>query len=328
VSGEPALVMLVGAPRSGTTWLQSLLGSHDAIATPQETDLFSLYLQPLFRAWDTQIGALTAADARRRKGLPLTLTEAEFTAAARGLVLSALAAVQRLKPGATIVVEKSPSHSLAVRTVVRVAPEARFLHIVRDGRDVASSLLAASKSWGSSWAPTTVARAARVWKEYVTSAREAAACAPAYLELRYEDLLGDGAATLLASVFEFVGVPCAASEAEARLDMHSFERVASGGTVAPAILTGGEVGAAVAARTEPEGFFRSGKVGSWRSEWSDDDKRSFHAVAGDLLVGLGYEPDESWVGPRPAPRFVTRARQRLTNSSAKGLRKLADRIER
>ena len=41
------LVLLVGAPRSGTTWLQTMLGAHPDVVTPQETDLFSRYLAPL-----------------------------------------------------------------------------------------------------------------------------------------------------------------------------------------------------------------------------------------------------------------------------------------
>jgi hypothetical protein len=328
MTGELPLVMLVGAPRSGTTWLQSLLGAHERIATPQETDLFKVYLDPLVDSWNAQLHRITSEEhTRGRNGLPLILTEQEFDAAARSLLVAMLQAVARLKPQATVVVEKSPAHSTCVDTILRFAPEARFLHIVRDGRDVASSLHAASKSWGSSWAPTTVARAARVWHDYVTAAREARTAANAYLELRYEDLLGDNAPCALASAFEFTGVPCTVDEAAVRLEAHSFERLAAGGEVASAILTGGEAGDAIAARKEPEGFFRKGKIGAWRSEWGTDDKRSFHAVAGDLLIELGYEPDPSWVGDRTKLSLVTRARHRLANSSARSLRKIADRIE-
>ena len=68
---EPRLVLLVGAPRSGTTWLQSMLGAHPAAATPQETDLFSRYVTPLADAWSWQLrGGPDAWRKRRFKGLP------------------------------------------------------------------------------------------------------------------------------------------------------------------------------------------------------------------------------------------------------------------
>ena len=48
---------------------------------------------------------------------------------------------------------------------------------------------------------------------------------------------------------------------------------------------------------------------------------------GDLLVELGYEPDDAWVGARTHPTLATRVRHRLANSSARALRSLADRVE-
>src|SRR5947208_10995760 len=44
-------VFIVGAQRSGTTWLQRLLASHPAIAGGQESHLFSGYLAPLWQRW-------------------------------------------------------------------------------------------------------------------------------------------------------------------------------------------------------------------------------------------------------------------------------------
>lgn len=40
--------------------------------------------------------------------------------------------------------------------------------------------------------------------------------------------------------------------------------------------------------------FRSGKIGGWRDGFSEDNKRLFKAVAGDLLLKLGYERDADW----------------------------------
>jgi hypothetical protein len=40
--------------------------------------------------------------------------------------------------------------------------------------------------------------------------------------------------------------------------------------------------------------FRSGKTGGWREHFSDEHKKLFKDVAGDLLVRLGYEKDNDW----------------------------------
>ena len=227
---DPArLLFVVGAPRSGTTWLQGMLGDRPEIATPQETDLFRLYLDPVVQAWNRQVTAASTESGRRRKGLPFVLTEAEFLTATGALLSSVLAAVLRMKPTAEVVVEKSPAHSLSIDTIVRYAPEARFIHMVRDGRDAAASMVAASSDWGSRWAAPTVGRGARVWKQYVEAARTATGCGSGYLELRYEDLRGDRATSLLQSVVQFAGVTVSQSEAAEALHRQSFERQADEG---------------------------------------------------------------------------------------------------
>ncbi|MDO8754382.1 MAG: sulfotransferase domain-containing protein [Anaerolineales bacterium] len=40
--------------------------------------------------------------------------------------------------------------------------------------------------------------------------------------------------------------------------------------------------------------FRSGKTGGWRQHFTDEHKKLFKDVAGDLLVRLGYEKDNKW----------------------------------
>ena len=40
--------------------------------------------------------------------------------------------------------------------------------------------------------------------------------------------------------------------------------------------------------------FRSGKTGEWKKYFTDEHKRIFKRVAGDLLIRLGYEKDNAW----------------------------------
>lgn len=40
--------------------------------------------------------------------------------------------------------------------------------------------------------------------------------------------------------------------------------------------------------------FRSGKIGGWRKQFTEEHKRLFKEVSGNLLVRLGYEQDNNW----------------------------------
>jgi len=50
-----------------------------------------------------------------------------------------------------------------------------------------------------------------------------------------------------------------------------------------------------AIKPKKSGTFRKGKPGNWANHFTDDNKRRFKAVAGDLLTRLGYEKsDQNW----------------------------------
>lgn len=301
-----SLVLLVGAPRSGTTWLQTMLGAHPMIASPQETDLFSQYLGLLSESWRRHVRGTPADWAERRfKGLPAVITHDELVTLGRAFVDTLVERVTELKPGATIVLEKSPSHSKSAATVAEFAPETRVIHLIRDGRDVASSLMAAAEGWGSVWAPASLKRAARAWVDGVRGARCYAELGIPYLELRYE-ALRSADAPLLREVHAFCGVELSEVQSKELLEEFSFDRMSQRGD--ETLLVGGEFAPYAAERREPAGFFRKGAVGGWRAEWSETDRLLFDGVAGDLLVELGYEANSSWAaGPMRTRSFHARA---------------------
>lgn len=319
------LVFLVGAPRSGTTWLQSLLGADPTVVTPQETDLFSTFVAPLQAAWDEQVGR--SADeqrARRTKGLPAVLSDADFEDLMATLIRRVLDRVHDLDPAATVIVEKSPSHSRHVDLIARYLPDAAFVHILRDGRDVAASLQAASKGWGSYWAPAATPRAARAWKESVLGARRAAATGR-YTEVRYEDLRA-GRTAPLCETFAACGIDLDDARAAGLLAEFSLDRMKDG-TAPSTIALGGSMAERHDALREPAGFFGHGDTGGWRATWTDDDRLRFDETAGDLLVDLGYEPDHAWAGTDGERRRFAR-RGRVSRPLAKLGRRIGRRADR
>lgn len=315
------LVMLIGAPRSGTTWLQRLLSSHHGIASPQETDLFTRYITPLHAAWAWQLrGTPDDWHERRYKGLPSVVTTSQFELLVRAFIDGAFAQVVAANPGTEVIVEKSPAHSLATDVISRYIPEAPVIHIVRDGRDVAASLVAASKGWGRTWAPATVGAAAAMWAQHVNGAREASNHPGGYYEVRYEDLRRDGANTLC-KVFAAIGIEQTFEECERILASQTYTT----NELRPrsdSIALSGEF-ADFNDAAEPEGFFGRSTSGSWR-DWSPRDHMAFDDAAGDLLVHLGYEADRSSVPRRP----VTLAQTRVERFTVRLLRLAAARAQR
>lgn len=285
-------VFVIGSPRSGTTWVQHMLGSHELICAPQETGLFESYLGPWRATWAAQLAEATRPDVRRR-GLPSVLTTEAFSALLRRTAVDIYGRALQVKPSARILLDKEPSNTYQTEVIAAVFPEARLIHVLRDGRDVASSLLAARSGWGRDWAPTTVARAAETWRDHVARARAARCLGLPYLEVRYEDLL-ERPVDSLVEVLSFLDIAIDGAAARAITQEFSFDRMRQGdGSSASGIAWTGELSRR-GPMSEPEGFYRRGANGAWRDEWSLVDQGQFDRVAGQLLVELGYAADREW----------------------------------
>lgn len=176
-----------------------------------------------------------------------------------------------------IIVEKTPIHLLFINRIIRVFPRAALLLTERDGRDVANSLIQVGRNRSSWWegAPDTMEKAASLWRQYALAA---ARCEENYcpLKVRYEDLLENPSGEL-SRILTCLGL--STGHIETQLD------------------------ACREGRNIPiPGVFREGKRGGWTREFKEEDVAVFKAVAGDLLVRLGYEKDNNWRLPVDASR--------------------------
>jgi hypothetical protein len=177
--------------------------------------------------------------------------------------------------------DKTPVYLKNMLAIQKGLPEARFIHIVRDGRDVALSVL------GLLFGPDSVDEAARRWKRKVLRGREQAARLRHYREVRYEDLVADPGSTVR-SVCEYLELPW--DPAMLDYHRHAAERMAviarrrerQGLDPIPA-----GYGPRIHALTsEPP---KEERIGRWRAEMAPADRAAYEERAGDLLAALGYE---------------------------------------
>jgi hypothetical protein len=194
----------------------------------------------------------------------------------------------------THLLDKHPGYSHHVGTIKSFLPKARFIHLIRDGRDVAASMMAVHKKMG--FAPAQIAEAAGKWKKFVVAARAAAQFGDEYLEIRYEDFL-EGREEIYGKVLDFCGLPYTPDWISETLAANTFEKMKSSG-------------ASPDQRTKlSEKRYHRGKAGGWKEDFSGWQRYEFDRIAGDLLVELGYAKP-GWWAETAGDRFVQPLRRR------------------
>lgn len=279
------LIFVVGCPRSGTTWLQRLLASHPSIDTGQESHLFDWYIGPQLRAWRKSVAS---EERSRRVGLACYFREEEFIDILRSYMVALLEPmVCNVGPDQWFL-EKSPSHALFLPEIHALLPQSRFIHILRDARDVVSSMLAASQSWGAHWAPGNAYSAARLWVRHVKAVRDATREIPCshLLEVQYESL-SNAPADVLARISGFLGVQWTAADIEKAIQANQPGKMKTGaGTQIP---LGGkfetESGGVV---NEPPEFVRKARPGTWTDDLTFTQKAVVWGVARRTMREVGY----------------------------------------
>lgn len=178
------VVFVMGSPRSGTTWLASILSVHPAIAgIAVESHLFDLGVERLF---DNHDGIQ-----RYNAKLSAYLSREELVDLVRDLCDGVLDSMrQRTNPEARLVVEKTPVTTkrpdLEVERKLECFPDGWYVHIVRDGQAVADSLMRTPWMEGQSHE-----MAQRVWRNAVDAIRASLEGHPRYMEIPYDELRAD-----------------------------------------------------------------------------------------------------------------------------------------
>ena len=278
---------IIGLGRSGTTLLRLMLDRHSHLAIPSETHFIlkfsgasvaTLQAEPFI---DVLISSPTWPN--------FDMSEAELRQAIANSgpfsVANGLRAFYRqyaARKGKPRWGDKTPPYRCAVMEIQQLLPEVRFIHIIRDGRDVALSYRGLWFGPGDD-----IEAQAHFWVDQILAVRRQAQTLQYYQEIKYEDLVTDPEATL--------SMVCAHLDLIFEPDMLRYYEDASLrlSEVKQAYGPGGGLSMeisdfnAIHERTKHPPDIK--RVGRWKREMPERERLSYEDIAGSLLRKLGYE---------------------------------------
>lgn len=277
-------IIVGGAARSGTTLLSVMLNSHPELVCGPESDVFRLWpefkrlsvnpvtwMWHVLRGWTEPFRTLSrdfGVSRRRlrrlwaRSGAPSEFIELFFAEYAR-------------RHGVTRWADKTPANVKVIGFIFEHFPQAKFVHLIRDGRDTCCSMLDWSRRYHKD-RPWDIRAAADIWSRWIGLGREWTGH-PNYTELRYEDLATEPEAALR-PLFEFLELPWHAEVLD-----HHHQTQANRPDLALTHLAG---------VSRP--VYRS-SIGRWREQLTLADRRAVEEIAGPTLRELGYTESSDWV---------------------------------
>lgn len=262
VSDRP-IIVIGGAPRSGTTLLRRLVDAHPAICCGPESSLL-LPGRPSFPgvALDYGLDPGQLLDWYRRSDSQTSYVERV-----------SVAYMKEREKGRWA--EKTPLNVAHIDWTFRHFPQARFVHVMRDGRDASASVRhhPLRRLVDGTWVRVPFSRpfgnCVQAWDRLVRAGLRHRGD-PRYMEIRYEDLVLQPERTLR-GLFVFLAEPWA-PEVMARTE--------------PAGLPGAELDSTAA--------ISDSRLGRWRKDLTPAERQVFKRLANPLLVELGYAADDRW----------------------------------
>jgi Sulfotransferase family len=291
-------LFIVGCARSGTTLVHRIVDAHPELAITPEMHWISHYVNFFKNQNRLVTPELVSELSRHKRFAQFEIPHEQF----EGLLASGetvpyptflnrvfgLYARIKNKP---LVGNKTSGYVRRVHTLHALWPEAKFVHIIRDGRDVCLSVLNWKKADHivgryASWEEDPVSTTALWWERKVRKGREdGAALGPGlYHETLYEDLVEDPERECK-RLCEFLGVPyddavIRFAEGKTKTDLPNARKTPKKAWLP---ITSG--------------------MRNWRTEMPATDIQRFEAAVGNLLEELSYERTFS----RPTPQALEHA---------------------
>lgn len=259
-------IIVGGSGRSGTTLLREMLDRHPAIACGPESGVLCDFLNPRQIAWEWGIDEAPIRELRDESPSMPAFASRFFSEHAS-------------REGKLRWADKTPRNVRNLHRILRQFPNAKFIHIIRDGRDVACSLRhhPKEKIVNGKVVPTNIDRAiwrcARRWRNDVASGL-AYQNHPRVYTIKYEDLIESPERTLRA-LCEFIEEPFAPEMLEPTSKQPEGERFLNNRNAADAIS--------------------SRSIARWKRDLSQSEREDVARIAGELLITLGYADSSDWV---------------------------------
>ena len=289
--GGPPLLLL-GVRRSGTTLLRVMLDRHSELAVPDESYFVPQLADRHLRRVDPDefVDDLRRLNTLAEWDVPLNKVRVRLSPAMPiGAAIATVYAVYAEEQGKRRWGDKTPMYMQNLRLLEKLFPDALFVHLIRDGRDAALSFLElpaglVTETWMH---PRTPAEFACQWRTEVAAARRLGQrIGSRYLEVRYEELVGDVEGVLRRICdFAWLGYEPAMADYAGNVDVSAKPHQQR-------------------LREPPTKGVRD-----WRKQMSPADVSAFEHVAGDLLRKLGYKTsqDVDFAGRLRRASYVSRA---------------------
>jgi hypothetical protein len=288
----------VGVHRSGTTLLRYILNSHPRIYIPPESDFFPRFFQKRPNATLDRQDAIKIIETIFKEyrfvqewqgGIPDSKTFVDNLSNLKpAFLLNSLYSQYAGQFGAERWGDKTPVYTSYMDLIIILFPDAQFIHIIRDGRDVALSML---DKWGQKEHHIDILYAAESWERRLQKAFVSAAKLDTdhYYELRYEDLV-TAPEEVVHKICDFLGESFVLEMIEPHL--LGRERIQPNGFHAP-----------VRQPLSPS------RINRWRVEMEERDRKIFQAVAYDMLKRLDYKVED--LNPLSFSEFVRFSRLKI-----------------
>ena len=286
-SGEafPPMPFVVGTGRCGTTLLRVMLDAHPLLAIPPESYFIPVAADACADAADGPEGAAAEAfleTVRRSRNWDTFGIDADALARRIAAIepfdlSSAIRAVYALYAeqfGKTRWGDKTPDYHAQMQLIERLLPEARFIHLIRDGRDVALSAMPLMKRRLEN---PSVLDGARWWALRLRNAQREGQGVGHYLEIRYEELVRSPEPTLR-RICDFIELPwdtVMVNYAEAAA--HDGDTFRSSRTIDRHVRK--------RSATPPT----TDRIERWRTDMTAAEREQVETLIGPLLRELGYE---------------------------------------
>ncbi len=276
---QKQIFFIGGLAKSGTTWLRILLDSHPQVVCKGEGHFLNS-LGPALKAAIVQ-HQTSIADKNRIFGeiedYPL-LGRDEFLYILTSAIVLYLVKESAGK-AAQAIGEKTPDNSKHFSAFNAIFPKAKFIHIVRDGRDAAVSgwfhNLRIAQDWTLKYYGSLGAYAkeyAELWVADLAEVQKFMDHHPGRVfQIRYKDLSAN-TEEMLGKVFAFLGVETSQPLLSQCKKAASFE-----------MLSGRKPG-----QENRSSFFRKGVPGDWRNHLGAAEHEAFMQVAGEWLNRFGF----------------------------------------